>query len=100
MGAERQQLIEYDFEHGSCVLEYLIVPESQDSISGSSDSRIATAVASFLLLMLASIKLDHQFSVDTSKVRYEPAYRNLTAKAKTAQLSAPQMLPQQALGVS
>ncbi len=100
MGAERQQLVQYDFQHGSCFLEYLIVPESQDSISGSRDLRIATAIASFLLLMLASIKLDQQFSVDTSKVRYEPAYWDLATKAKTSDLPAPQMLPQQPLGVS
>ena len=43
--AQRQQLMQYHFEHSRSFFEYLIVPESHNSISLDVDTRVAAGVA-------------------------------------------------------
>ncbi len=103
MGAsatQRQQLMQYRIEHRRSFLEYLIVPESHNAISLDIDARIAAGIARGLLLMLTTIKLNHQLCVQACEIRHISTDWNLAAKAESAQLSAPQMSPQQPLSVS
>ena len=93
MGAHLQQLLQYRFEYSSCLLEHLIIPESNDTKSLHNDVRIAASIERGLLLMLAAIELDYELCVDAGEIRYVGTNRNLAAKAKTAKLSLSQMLP-------
>ena len=68
MGAQSLQLIQNSFEHRRRFLEYLIVPKSQNPISISNKSCIATRVIFHLFLMLASVKLNYQHCFNAHKI--------------------------------
>lgn len=80
------------------VFQHLIVPEANNTIAGFLQSAGALRVDQFL--MLAAVHFDDQPCLPTKKVRDEGSDRGLSSELEAAQLTRPELLPKQPLGVS
>lgn len=87
MGATRFQGAQDDIQHCLCLLEHLVIPESDHSKSLPFNFTVTTLIIRKALLVLATVKLDYEFCLDTSKIRDVAGNRNLPSKAEVGKLS-------------
>ena len=100
MGAMRAQGIEDYFQHRCGLFEYLVVPESQHSKALQLDIAVTIRIIRVTLEVLSAIELDDQVGFETGEVDDVASDRELPAKAISSKLTAPEVSPEKALGVS
>ena len=99
MGAAQFQGTQDYFQYRYGLLKYLIVPESDNPIPLSFNPTVTTLIIRTAFLVLSSIEFDHNFRLETCKIRDIAGNRNLPAEPVTAELPAPQMLPKMAFSI-
>lgn len=80
-----------------CVLQDVIVPEANDAITCLFKLRGAPGVP--FLIVLPAIHFDDQSALEAEEICDERPYRNLPPELKAVQLTRPELLPQEPLGV-
>ena len=99
MGGIQFQGTQNDVQYCRGLLEYLVVPESDNPKSPRFDSPVASRIVHTAFLVLSAVKLNHKFGVETRKIRDIAADRHLPAESVTTELPTPQMLPKVAFSI-
>lgn len=93
MGARSLQFAQDYLEHGRCILEHLVVPEPQYPVALCLQPPVSLYIVRSLILMLAAVKLNNEFGLNTHKVCNVSDDYKLTAEPVVADLPSPQVTP-------
>ena len=99
MRGRASQSLQDHFDHPIQILQYVIVPETQDSVAHRFQLQGSEFVVNHLLAMLATVKLHNQASIWTDEIGDVSTNFVLASELPTLKTSASQMVPKQLFGI-